>query len=418
MFTFIHAADIHLDSPLRGLESHEDAPVDEIRGATRRAFINLIDLAIEEAVDFLLIAGDLYDGDWKDYNTGLFFTRQMGRLDKAGIRAFIVSGNHDGASRITRNLPLPENVVHFSAAKPESFRLDELDVVIHAQSYASGTITENLAANYPLRISGSFNIGILHTALTGRPGHENYAPCSLDDLKSRGYDYWALGHVHKQEVVCKDPMIVFPGNIQGRHIKESGPKGAVLVRVEDGHIADIEYRDLDVVRWVLCHVDLTICETEEAVYEQVRTAMDNELNLGHSRPLAMRLVLTGNCPLHTELHNRFLHWTEAFRGIAAAIGEIWLEKVQLSTQRQIGLDEIVGTDTPFSELLQTIDSLDFKEVGLTELLPELARLKSKLPPELLHEDCILEGPPAKLEALKDEVKELLIGRLMHYGSKS
>lgn len=418
MFTFIHAADIHLDSPLRGLESHEDAPVDEIRGATRRAFINLIDLAIEEAVDFLLIAGDLYDGDWKDYNTGLFFTRQMGRLDKAGIRAFIVSGNHDGASRITRNLPLPENVVHFSAAKPESFRLDELDVVIHAQSYASGTISENLAANYPLRISGSFNIGILHTALTGRPGHENYAPCSLDDLKSKGYDYWALGHVHKQEVVCKDPMVVFPGNIQGRHIKESGPKGAVLVRVEDGYIAEIEYRDLDVVRWVLCHVDLTTCETEEAVYEQVRKAMDSELNLGHFRLLAMRLVLTGSCPLHTELHNRLLHWTEAFRGIAAAIGEIWLEKVQLSTQRQIGLEEIVGTDTPFSELLQTIDRLDFKEVGLTELLPELARLKSKLPPELLHEDCILEGPPAKLEALKDEVKELLIGRLMHYGSKS
>ena len=418
MFTFIHAADIHLDSPLRGLESHEDAPVDEIRGATRRAFVNLIELAIEEAVDFILIAGDLYDGDWKDYNTGLFFTRQMGRLDKAGIRAFIVSGNHDGASRITKNLPLPENVVHFSAAKPESVRLDELDVVIHAQSYASGTITENLAANYPSLISGSFNIGILHTALTGRPGHENYAPCSIDDLTSRGYDYWALGHVHKQEVVCKDPMIVFPGNIQGRHIKESGPKGAVLVRVEDGYISDIEYRDLDVVRWVLCPVDVTTCETEEAVYEQVRKAMDKELNHGHSRPLAMRLVLTGSCPLHTELHNRFLHWTEAFRGIAAAIGEIWLEKVQLSTQRQIGLDEIVGTDTPFSELLQTIDSLDFKEVRLTELLPELARLKSKLPPELLHEDCILEGPPAKLEALKDEVKELLIGRLMHYGSKS
>ena len=418
MFTFIHAADIHLDSPLRGLESHEDAPVDEIRGATRRAFVNLIELAIEEAVEFILIAGDLYDGDWKDYNTGLFFTRQMGRLEKAGIKAFIVSGNHDGASRITRNLPLPENVVHFSAAKPESVRLDELDVVIHAQSYASGTITENLAANYPSLISCSFNIGILHTALTGRPGHENYAPCSIDDLTSRGYDYWALGHVHKQEVVCKDPMIVFPGNIQGRHIKESGPKGAVLVRVEDGYISDIEYRDLDVVRWVLCPVDVTTCETEEAVYEQVRKVMDKELNHGHSRPLAMRLVLTGNCPLHTELHNRFLHWTEAFRGIAAAIGEIWLEKVQLSTQRQIGLDEIVGTDTPFSELLHTIDSLDFKEVRLTELLPELARLKSKLPPELLHEDCILEGPPAKLEALKDEVKELLIGRLMHYGSKS
>ncbi|MFN2359255.1 MAG: exonuclease SbcCD subunit D [Desulfotignum sp.] len=205
MITFIHTADIHLDSPLKGLEAHEDAPVQEIRKATRRAFDNLINLAVEKAVDFVLIAGDLYDGDWKDYNTGLFFADRMGKLSRAGIRVFIVSGNHDAASQITRVMPLPENVTLFSHKAPESVVLDNIGVVIHGRSYAARAVTDNLAAGYPLFHAGYFNIGLLHTALTGREGHEKYAPCTLDDLTSRGYDYWALGHVHKREIVCEHP---------------------------------------------------------------------------------------------------------------------------------------------------------------------------------------------------------------------
>ena len=173
---FIHTADIHLDSPLKGLEAHEDAPVKEIRGATRRAFDNLIDLAIEEEVDFVLIAGDLYDGDWKDYNTGLFFARQMGRLDRAGIRVFIASGNHDAASQITKAIPLPDNVTLFPHKKPLSVKLDDPGVIIHRQSYSSRAVTENLALEYPQHDSNFFNIGLLHTSLTGREGHEDYAP--------------------------------------------------------------------------------------------------------------------------------------------------------------------------------------------------------------------------------------------------
>ncbi len=135
MVKFIHTADIHLDSPLKGLEAREDAPIDEIRGATRRAFDNLVDLAIEEEVDFILIAGDLYDGDWKDYNTGLFFVSRMGRLAKAGIRVLIVSGNHDAASQITKAMPLPDNVTLFSSKKPQSLKIDDLKVVVHGQNY-------------------------------------------------------------------------------------------------------------------------------------------------------------------------------------------------------------------------------------------------------------------------------------------
>lgn len=416
MFKFIHTADIHLDSPLKGLETHEDAPVEEIRGATRRAFDNLIDLAIEEEVDFVLIAGDLYDGDWKDYNTGLFFTGRMGKLDKAGIKVFIVSGNHDAASQITRAMPLPENVTLFPHKKPTSVIIENLGLVIHAQSYSSRAVTENLAVQYPQQDSNYFNIGLLHTSLTGREGHEDYAPCTLDEMKSKGYDYWALGHVHKREIVSEDPWIVFPGNIQGRHIKESGIKGATLVTVDDDHrISELTHRELDVLRWAICQVDVTACETTDTIYAAVRQAFEQELNQAENKTLALRLHLVGSCPLHAELHARSIQWIEEFRGIAAGLGDVWLEKVKFKTSRKSSLEEIVGDDTPLSGLLQTIDGLDFGQEALTNLIPDLANLKTRLPAELQDADSILESQPGELAELREEVKELLIAKLIQHG---
>ena len=413
---FIHTADIHLDSPLKGLEVHEDAPVDKIRGATRRAFDNLIDLAIEEEVDFILIAGDLYDGDWKDYNTGLFFAGRMGRLGKAGIKVFIVSGNHDAASQITRAMPLPDNVTLFSARKPLTVKLDDLGVVIHGQGYSSRAVIENLASQYPQHDSNSFNIGLLHTSLTGREGHEDYAPCTVDDLKSKGYDYWALGHVHKREIVSEDPWIIFPGNIQGRHIKETGAKGATLVTVRDGDIIEVEHRELDVLRWTICQADLSECKTTDSVYDAVRQAFEQELDLADGKTLALRLVLTGKCPVHAQLLNRTAQWTEEFRGIAVGLGEVWLEKVKFQTSRKMSLDEIVGEDTPIAGLLQSIQKLELDGDTLLGLVPELAVLKSKLPPEIHSGDePFLDTSPDKITELRTEVQELLIARLLQHG---
>lgn len=418
MFKFLHTADIHLDSPLQGLEAHEDAPIEEIRGATRRAFDNLIDLAVEEQVGFVLIAGDLFDGNWKDYNTGLFFAGRMGRLANAGIRVFIVSGNHDAASQITRAMPLPDNVTLFPARQPRSVPLENLGVIIHGQSYASRAVTDNLALQYPQHDSNYLNIGLLHTSLTGRQGHEDYAPCSVDDLQSKGYDYWALGHIHKRETVSRDPWIVFPGNIQGRHIKESGGKGASLVTVEDGGIAKVEERHLDVLRWTVCQTELSRCETREAIYEQVRAAMEEERQAAAGRTLALRLQLAGSCPLHAELHARCSQWTEEFRGIAASLGDVWLEKVKLTTTRRTRLEDIVGEDTSLSGLLQAVENLDLGGEALTTLVPDLVSLKTRLPAELLDDDFWISGQQEELTELREEVKELLIARLIQHGGET
>jgi len=417
MFRFIHTADIHLDSPLRGLEAHEDAPVEEIRGATRKAFDNLVELAIEERVEFVLIAGDLYDGDWKDYNTGLFFVERMARLGKAGIRVLLVSGNHDAASQITRVMPLPDNVTLLSGKKPQSVKLDECGVIVHGQSYQSRSELANIAASYPAAVSGYFNIGLLHTALTGREGHEPYAPCSLDDLRSKGYDYWALGHVHTREVVAQDPMILFPGNIQGRHIRETGARGATLVTVADHVITDVEEHELDVVRWSVCRIDLSVCEGRDKLYDAVRTAMEREQGLADGRVCVLRLQLEGSTSIHAELHSRPAQWLEEFRGIAVGLGDIWLEKVVLKTSRKRSLEEIVGADTPQAELLQSIENLDFGSEELYTQVPELVSLRSKLPVELLDEESLLGNSAPDVGALRQEVKELLIAKLILHGEE-
>ena len=412
---FLHAADIHLDSPLHGLERYEGAPVEEIRSATRRAFDNLIDLAIEEEVVFVLLVGDLYDGDWKDYNTGLYFVERMGKLREAGIRVFIVAGNHDAASQITKHLRLPDNVSLFSTSKPERIVLEELNVAIYGQGYATRAVTEDLSKAYPQGDPQLFNIGLLHTCLDGKPGHEPYAPCSVDGLRSKGYQYWALGHVHKREEVSQDPWIVFPGNIQGRHIREIGPKGCTLVTVENGEVAEVEHRDLDVMRWNLCELDVSASESVDDIYEQVREGLQSALDRAEGRPVAVRMALQGACSAHSILHVDRERWIQEYRALATGLGGagIWLEKISINTTPSVSVDEVLERDDALSGLLRAIRDVELDASALDDLADEISSLRQKLPAELLGGDDPYD--PTKPEILKntlEDIKDLLVNRLL------
>jgi DNA repair protein SbcD/Mre11 len=417
MFRFLHSADIHLDSPLKGLEAYRDAPVEQIRGAVRRAFDNLIDLAVEEEAAFVLLAGDLFDVDWKDYNTGIYFMNRMGRLREAGIRVFIISGNHDAAGHITRALRFPDNVVLFSHKKAETTILDDLGVAVHGRSFPSRTVSEDLTRDYPQGAHGLFNIGLLHTSLTGRPGHETYAPCTLEALKSKGYQYWALGHVHQREEVSREPWIVFPGNIQGRHIRETGPKGCTLVTVEEGRISLVEHRDIDVLRWAVCRVDLSGCEAKDECLDLVRQSFEEESGRAEGRPIAVRLVLEGMTPLHGNLHERSVHWVEEFRAIAASLTEVWLEKVVFATQKEIHPDGSALKGCPLSALERAMEALRQGSSGLLDLIPEFEPLRSKLPPELLSVEDPFHPGEEETASMCEDVKELLIGKMLRHGGR-
>ena len=412
---FIHAADIHLDSALHGLERYEGAPVDEIRSATRRAFDNLVDLAIDEEVQFVLLVGDLYDGDWKDYNTGLYFVDRMHRLREAGIRVFVVAGNHDAASQITKHLRLPENVSLFSTKHPEQVILDDLDVVIYGQGFATRAVTDDISQAYPQGDPQLFNIGLLHTCLDGKPGHEPYAPCTIDGLRSKGYQYWALGHVHKREVISEEPWIVFPGNIQGRHVRELGPKGCTLVTVEHGEIETVEHRDLDVFRWARCDLDVSSSETVDDVYERVRGALQNESDAAEGRPVAVRLVLLGACAAHSRLQANHERWVQEYRALATGVSGagVWLEKVSIKTSYPISNGDGLDRDDALSGLLRSIRDLKLDNESIGVLADELAALRQKLPAELLGgaEPFDPTSPEVLAESL-EEIKGLLVHRLL------
>lgn len=415
MFRFLHAADIHLDSPLRGIESYRDAPVEQIRTAARRAFDNLVDLAVDEEVAFVLIAGDLYDGDWKDYNTGLYFVNRMGRLREAGIPVFLVSGNHDAASQITRALPLPDNVTLFAHRRCETHFLSAYGVAIHGQSFSAKAVSDDLTRNYPQGDPALFNIGLLHTSLNGRPGHENYAPCTLDALRAKGYQYWALGHVHQREEICRDPWIVFSGNIQGRHIRESGAKGCTLVTVNEGEVTGVETRELDVLRWSLCRVDATGCERTETLLERIRERFDKERESAGGRPVVLRLMVTGETPLHNHLYRSGAHWQEECRAAAAGLGDVWLEKILLHTGRKERQDEAPGEDSPLATLRQAVTLCRFESSRLLDLVAEFERLRSRLPADLLSDGDPFSPEEEALEELLEEVKELLTAKIIHQG---
>ena len=418
---FIHAADIHLDSALHGLERYEGAPVEEIRSATRRAFDNLIELAIDEQVAFVLLVGDLYDGDWKDYNTGLYFVERMGRLRDASIRVFIVAGNHDAASQITKHLRLPDNVTLFSTRKPERVVLDDLGVSICGQGFATRAVTDDISQGYPQGDPQLLNIGLLHTCLDGKPGHEPYAPCTVDGLRSKGYQYWALGHVHKREEVSRDPWIVFPGNIQGRHIREIGPKGCTLVTVDGGEIVAVEHRDLDVMRWSLCELDVSAAETVDDIYEQVREGLQLALDAAEGRPVAVRLVLYGACSAHLKLHADRERWIQEYRALATGLGGagIWLEKVSIKTKPAISTDEVLERDDALSGLLRAIHDMELDSSILDELADEMSVLRQKLPAELLAgNDPFDPTNPEFLKETLEDIKELLVNRLLSTENRS
>lgn len=411
--TFIHAADIHLDSPLRGLERYENAPVERMRGATRRALTRLIDLAIEKSVDFVLIAGDLYDGDWRDYNTGLFLVRELGRLRELKIPVFVIAGNHDAANKMTRALRLPENVHFLTHERPETVYLEDLGVAIHGQSFAKPAVMENLAVAYPAPARGYTNIGLLHTGMGGVDGHERYAPCTLEELRVRGYDYWALGHIHARQILCNEPMVVFAGNLQGRHIRETGPKGCLLTTIHANQRIEPVFQRLDQVRWERGYVDVAELETESEVLGRTAEMFDGLLVVEPDLDtmLAVRVTLGGSTCLHGRLQTDTERLVAEIRSVATerSADRIWIERVELQT---CPLCNTMVSEGPFEELLEVIEQLGSDPTSISTVVEELAELKRKLPAELVYDpDSPRLGDVQWLQTLLGQVQPLLLDLL-------
>ncbi len=411
-FTIIHAADLHLDSPLVGLERYEGAPVAELRSATRRALANLVQLCVDEEAKLLLLAGDLYDGDWKDYSTGLYFASQLARLREVGTRVVWIRGNHDAQSKITKHLALGSHCTELSTRKPETVLLDQLDIAVHGQGFATAAVSEDLSERYPPPVAGALNFGLLHTALGGRRGHASYAPCDASALAARGYDYWALGHVHQSEIVSSEPYVVFPGNLQARHVRETGAKGAMRIEVENGAIVRVEPRALDVVRFAALDVDVGEAGSLHEAAELAEQSLIAERAAADGRLLCARVTLRGCSQAHADLA-RSLERTESELRARAHEHEVWVESVKLATEHPYDLKSLAAREDATGQLVRALQTLDEQPSARGELIDELRRLERSLPHEVSLSALGIElNDEPSTQALIRDVSRMLLPRLM------
>ncbi len=388
-FQFIHAADLHIDSPLAALRTKDPAVASTFAAAGRKAVERLIAETIDSGAKFLLISGDVFDGDWRDVSTGLFFARELGKLDRAGVKTFLIRGNHDAENRMSRSLSYPASVHVFDARRSQTQLIEDLRVAVHGRSFAEREAPPDFLSSYAPRREGWLNIGLLHTSLEGAPGHDPYAPCTVSDLARFGYDYWALGHIHAAAFVSRDPWIVFPGNLQGRNPRETGPKGAVRVTVEDGRIAAVEPFALDAARWAHARVDVAGAEDEEAALVHIGAALEAAVGEADGRPLAVRLTLTGRTPAHARLVARSDELLNEARNLGVqAASDCWVERLRIETS------------APRQPVASAPDALDIaglvaaaaQDAEFGEIVAELAAgIAEKLPREL-RDECLAVDP--------------------------
>ncbi|MCZ0737156.1 metallophosphoesterase family protein [Phreatobacter sp. AB_2022a] len=383
MFRFIHTADVHLDSPLRSLALRDPDLAELIGNATRRAFVRTIDLCLEEQVDALLIAGDLYDGDQTSMKTARFLADQLHRLDAAGIRSFIIRGNHDAVSRITRELVFPDSVKVFGA-RAEMVVLDRAagrrPVAVHGLSFAQPHAPESLVGRYRPAVDGAINIGLLHTSLGGAPGHDRYAPCSLADLQATGFDYWALGHVHRRAVAEAGGAVVMPGMPQGRDINEAGAKSVTLVAIDDNRSVHIEERPTSIAQFERVVVDVTGLDDWRDLVGAITRRLDQERQAARSEQLVTRLTLAGTTPLAWRIRRDIdLLKTEADQR-AAAVGACWVEKLDAACEPPARTAQ--SSADPLAELHRLMtDEILASDSFQAELAAMAEELRAQLPAE-------------------------------------
>ncbi len=402
MFRFVHTADLHLDAPLRSLALKDKDLADLVGNATRRALERIVDLCLEEQVDALLIAGDLYDGDMRSMKTAAFLVSEMERLHRAGVSVFMIRGNHDAESVLTRELEFPPNV-HVFTGHGGTVELTDQGVAIHGVSFAKPLAPESLLPKYKEPVPGSFNIGMLHTSLAGAAGHDTYAPCSTNDLQSHGFDYWALGHIHLRRVHSEAPYIVMPGIPQGRDIGEAGPKSVTLVTVNDGYVS-LEERFTSTVEFDRRAINLDAVDDWRDALEIVDTEIKSAA-MTHSDHTVLRLVLVGASPLAWRLRRDHDLLLEQVSNLARVQGSVWIDKI---INRLSPPPAPATGDDPRRELATLMDGLASDDTFLMRAEQNAEELIADLPPELRQTfgESEADHTDAIRKLLKEGIKDI------------
>jgi DNA repair exonuclease SbcCD nuclease subunit len=408
MIRILHTADVHLDSPLKSLALRDQDLRDRVRTASRAAFVRIVDVALAEEVAAVLVAGDLFDGAQRSARTAAFLTLQLERLRAAGIGVFYIKGNHDAENPLTGEFVLPENV-HVFDGRGGKVRLAE-NVWIHGVSFAQRHAPESLLPKFPAPVAGAVNIAMLHTSLTGADGHDPYAPCTLNELTAAGFDYWALGHVHRRQVHSDAPWVVMPGTPQGRDIGEPGPKSATLVTIDETiTIAEIP---TSAVEFRVVNVDATGVEGNDALRDLLRSTLRDVARELVSESGVVRLRLAGRTPHRWQILRDHDTWCETAAQIARETGILWLDKLRFDLS-----DDIAPGHAATDELADLMGRIRAEPGFAGSCRDAIEEALKELPPqrrgELLPDETAMERLAQRLAATG---AERILARMKGAGS--
>jgi len=416
LLRFVHAADLHLDSPFVGIKAVAPEHVtNALHSATFSAYQNIIKLCIDESVDALLVAGDVYDSSDRSLRAQLKFVAGLEQLHEAGIRSFVCHGNHDPLDGWEARLDYPPSCTRFGPqfqAAPV-FDDDPGRAVVQGISYPTRDIHHNLVRDLDEVNSNAFSIGLLHTNVDGNTGHASYAPCSLDDLRSSSIDYWALGHVHTQQILSEQsPTVVYPGNSQGRHPNESGPRGVYLVEVDGAKNLQLDFRAVDTVRWQRSVLDISPLETEQELLDSLDQTMTDAQGEAGGRSVVLQVTLTGRGGLYSALQrpNFIESLLEDLNGEWEGRSPfVWCERIEDNTGAPFNRQERIEGSDFLAELLKTVDRAKNEPDLLKRLGDSLSGLYQHRQYRKYLSDCIPAGDD--FAALLDEAEAIAVEQL-------
>ena len=341
-FLFVHTADLHLDSPFHGIQTVNPGIAEALRESTFKAFSQIIDFCVEREVDFILIAGDVYDGADRSLKAQIRFRDELKRLCDAGISAYVIHGNHDPLDGWRAKLDWPRNIHIFDATigRAAFAKAGEIIASIYGTSYPRREVRENLSLRYQKQLDDVYTIGILHANVGENSNHESYAPCSLRDLQGAGFDYWALGHIHKHHILQDQaPTVVYPGNPQGRHPGEGGTHGCVLVQVDENGQNTLEFVPTDTIRWLEQEISIEGLDGEEDLLQVIEESIQTQQEQEGGRHLIGRIQLVGRGPLHRSLSSEKL--VDVLETVRERFNRddpfVWIDQIRGNTRPEIDI---------------------------------------------------------------------------------
>lgn len=386
---FIHAADLHLDSSFKGLRKLPEKLLHHIKESTFAALQTIIDEAISREVDFVLFSGDLYDGENRNLRTQVRFRKEMERLERYGIQAYIIHGNHDHLGGKWISIEQPNNVHIFSSlSEVKEFKKKDSLTYIYGYSYPTQHVNQSIVDKYEKKAGADYHIGMLHGSVEGQSEHSRYAPFTVDELLQKSFDYWALGHIHKRQELAASPPIVYPGNIQGRHKKESGVKGCYYVKLQDKH-AHLQFVPTSTIVWNSCDITIEENDTLDQLLTKCRQALEQLRNSSYGVLVEIKL----------SNHHEFMLYDQFHDDLLAILQEEEEYREDFVYPYTISLAEVVITDQNHP-ILELINSYEWTEQDVFEAIQPLFK-------HSLGRKYITALSPEEKKQLIKEAKQML-----------